>query len=299
MALTALASVASAGVAQAAAPAPQWRANGRVLGEGQREGFIAFGEVRLAPAGGGEPFRCKEVYSGEALNEAGRGLVEVTGLTSSCAGVEPLGCVIEPKKKPNCVEPVFLTAEMPGASPEEEGEVCTAPSKAPRECPAADERTTETLISRVRRGTSSLPWKGELIEGEREGETAVLMKLGEGHFGEGAETGSAGLESGACYPTETVESEDGEPETVAAGWQQLPAGCLALNLFLPDTPVELLLYGGLELEVVNGSKTALYPTRLTAEEDQGLWVSGPSEGYHLTGGWQMIGTAGITLLSAT
>jgi hypothetical protein len=250
----------------AAAAFPLWHSNGTLLGEGRLPGsvipFIARGEVSLRSTEG-PGFGCEVAEEGRVFNEAGHGRGEITRFgawdcsepfVGSCSGPEHRGPTL-------CEAKVTLTTEMPLETSLREGEVCRKLGAALRECPLASEREAQNVISSYSRGTSSLPWRLELTSGERGEEPATLQRTGLHEYGE---AGSATEANTACYPKE------GEH---AANYQELPSGCLALNVVVPAIPLEMVFYGSQELWLINGAGNGLDASRLELTQAGELFSS--------------------------
>jgi hypothetical protein len=73
--------------------------------------------------------------------------------------------------------------------------------------------------------------------------------------------GDARRRSTHCHPKETVILEGKEVER-PAGWEKVPAGCVKFNVIAPHIPFEVVFYGSLEPQLLNGVKNGLSPSRL-------------------------------------
>ena len=173
---------------------------------------------------------------------------------------------------------VTATAEMPLEKISKQAEVCKVETKKIAQCNAKNgseytERETKVLTSEFHRRVTSLPWKIELIRGEREGETEqVLEKIGLHAFGE---SGTAVGHSTACFPKE------GEKD---ASFKVLPAGCIGVNIVFPQIPTEYVFYGSQEIWGINGVKNGLFPSQLRFIEAGTLFSSEGLEGEGSTTG---------------
>ena len=151
-------------------PAPVFSLNGKA-GVGHVPVLMSGGWSVASPALG--EVRCEVQLYGEVWNEKvgseTRGVAEEDGLSSSgCTGPE----LLEPLEQAGQGKvSVSLSAEAPLEEQLVEAEVCASGSEPPSQCA---EKHPVSLISAHRRSLSSLPWKAELIRGEREGEPVIL-----------------------------------------------------------------------------------------------------------------------------
>jgi len=133
----------------------------------------------------------------------------------------------------------------------------------------------------------SLPWKVELIRGERNEEEGVLQKIGLHEYGE---SGTATAKSTKCYPKE------GEKP---ASFKAIPLGCIGVNILFPQIPAEFAYYGTQEIFGVNGVKNGLTPSHLSFTSAGGLFSSEGLEGEGSTeGSVKLLGSVGQELLTA-
>jgi hypothetical protein len=243
----ALAQGASADVALAVLE-PQFYANNHLLGATAAPMFT-WGQVTLQTSVG--PVTCTLMLSGNIKNEGGQGVGEITGLTSGlcsdpelCKLVNPECHPLEPEREPT----VHVTAEMPLRPNEvQEAEFCAEPGKAVINCPLESEREKATMAGHLRRRGSSFPWHAEMTEGTSLEEVDFLLRLG--------------FRGATCYPKEKVIVE-GKEEEVPVTWERVPAACVKLNVVVPQFPMELVYYGRLQPQLLNGTKNGLSPSRL-------------------------------------
>ena len=280
--------------AEAISAHPLWHGNNHLLTEGHLPGsslpFVAEGEMYLNSTAGIE-FGCDVEEEGRVFNEAGRGRGEVTSFsafdcsapafTGSCSGPITVG-------QPNlCVWTTLLTTEMPLEEKMREAVACKKADTALSKCPLASEREARNAISSLDRGRSSLPWKLELASGEREEQPSYLQRTGLHEYGE---AGSAVEANTACYP------KDG---TRAASYLAVPTGCIALNVVLPEVPLEMVLYGSREVDLINGAGNGLDASKLEFLESGTLFSSQNAEGTGSLGGvLKMFGASSLQLIFA-
>jgi hypothetical protein len=264
-----------------------------VVGDGKIIlGGPILGEVRCMNTFNANVFNQHERL--EAANPV-RGYGEITGwATSSC--VSPtLGPPLERELERKVT--VFISPEMPLEEQSVEAEVCTTPGKPPSECKNSSERTTERLISAVRRRVGSVPWKFEMTRGTRQEEEGVLAKVGLHEFGE---PGNAEQQSTACYPKEKfVNPETAKEEERPVKFTQIPSGCLAVDVIVPQIPLELVFYGTQEIWNVNGFVNGLHPTRWEFLRPGKLFSSEGLEGEsEFTGSLRVSGAEVMQLVTA-
>lgn len=243
---------------------PLWYANLKLLGTSPLERVLTWGQLALdTPAG---TISCKDVsYLTSISNEqTGHGVGQSDDLTAG-------GCTDPELERSECpvVEPgenrcaVFVTAEMPLLHyQEQEGAVCKDPSASPPGC-AGSELEERMVFTKGIRRTASTPWMSELEYGTRAEEEATLQRIG------------AGAEGKSCYPTEKAIVEGHEVERPAS-WEDVPAGCMKLDVIAPRLGIEMVYYGTLEPQLVSGSKNGLFPSTLAFNGEAGKLVS--SEG---------------------
>lgn len=280
------------------------------LGASPPEQVFGWGQVTFDVSGIGN-IHCSALMQGSVSNSGGVGVGEVTDFTSAhCEEPPPRLCEEEGARLPcEGFRHDFITMEMPPAAvgrgaelcggiekppcleppaSSREAEFCREAGRAPAQCPEEAERETGTLYTRIARRESP-PWQLQLVRGEREEEEAVLARLG----GPGS----------SCYPTEKVVVEGKEVER-RANWEAVPAGCVKLNLVFPQAPLEIVCYGKLEVWLLNGVRTGLFPSRLEFVEAGKLIagsasVSGPpQEEAVLTGSMTLVGSRQLELITA-
>jgi hypothetical protein len=172
-----------------------------------------------------------------------------------------------------------VTAEQPLQKGTLEAEICTASergvNKRLSECPTS-ERTTTELVREVRRQSTSLPWKAELVRGKTEaGESAVVQRIGIASYGE---CGPGEGEATAVNPVKCRARERNSkcfPASPTA--TEIPAGCIEINMVIPQIPVEIPLYGSVEETWRNGAGSGIDPSRLEFEEGWSGTLSSLSE----------------------
>jgi hypothetical protein len=250
----------------------QFASNGRLLTSAPVP-VTLYGELKLTNAALGE-IACNVVLSGSVWNQARRGAGTLEGLTAPRCNAPTLENVYEdplctPAKGCEKVRPltVFVTAELPLEAEEREAEVCAEEAKTEvSQCPNSSERTVQALSLRLRRRTPSFAWKLEPAEEESvELEGAPYLVLGIPPEGQ------------SCYPTELVEGKQ-----VAARWQSVPAGCIRLDIVVPQVGFEGVVYGTLEPGFTSGAGNGLDASRLELEYGFGKLVSGAPEGREFT-----------------
>jgi hypothetical protein len=227
-----------------------------------------------------------------------RGYGEVLGLgASGCEAPEEIIAIEESLKRSEQEHrfetpierpiTVTVTAEMPLEEIHREAELCKESTKKLTQCSSTSEREVRSMTSEFHRRSASLPWKMELIRGERELEEGILQKVGLHEFGE---SGSAREHTTKCYPKEAEHP---------ASFKVLPAGCVALNVLFPQIPAEFIYYGTQEIWWVNGVKNALSPSRLQFLEAGSLFSSEGTDGESsLTGLLKVVGSNGPELVTA-
>ncbi len=284
-------------IAQAAEPPPKSYDNLRELTT-TKVPTIADGRIDLDSTVLGQ-IHCVVSLYGYAWNERDhgatgkpppRGYGEVVGLGASC---EPLQLKLE--LEPRTLTP-FVSAEPPIERESREAVVCTEESKRKlSECPSPSERAPKKVLAAVRRRVASLPWKSELIRGEREAEPAVLQKVGIHEYGE---SGSGTGQSGRCYPKEKAVVEGEEVER-AASFAKVPSGCIALDVIIPQIPLQYVFYGTLEILYLNGFGNGLNASRLEFVQAGELFSSeGLGGAGTITGLLHMFGADQVELMTA-
>ncbi len=298
--LLAVAGLLGAGAAQAGAETPPVAyANGLKLST-TKIPITANGEIQLHSTVLGK-ISCQNTFYAQAWNEGSplRAYGEVLGWgTSSCTAPEELKSLeaadkkqIEEGKIPVPLT-VFASAEMPVEKTLREGEVCSVEKKVfLSECPNSSERVAKNYLSKFARRVTSLPWKIEVIRGERIEEAGILQKIGLVSYGE---SGTATGHSTKCYPTEKVGSEVQD-----ANWESVPAGCIAVNVVFPQIPLEFVFYGSQEVWDVNGAGNGLNTSRLEFKESGTLFTSEGLEGEgSTTGKVKIAGAESVQLMTA-
>jgi hypothetical protein len=262
---------------------------------------LAWGELRLHTVVLGR-ITCTASFFGEAWNqhenmEAGkpvRGYGEVLEFgASDCEDPEEIAYLEAAHKKEveegKIEHPitVTVTVEMPLEKIQRLAEVCKESTKKLAQCSNTSEREVRSMISEFHRRGSSLPWKVELMRGERELEEGVLQKVGLHEFGE---SGTALAHTTKCYPKEAEHP---------ATFKVLPAGCVALNVLFPQVPAEFVWYGTQEIWSLNGARNGLSPSRVEFIEAGTLVSSEGLDGEaNLTSPLKVLGSNGQELLTA-
>jgi hypothetical protein len=285
LALCALSCAAAAATAPAIAAQPEWYVNFKLAPTTGGVPVVAWGELRLVVAG--ETITCKDVMSGSVWNENGRGAGQIEGFgAGACTPFHENLCEVETREEP-CNHQQFITSEMPFEKELVEGETCIESSKKTlSQCPGPSERTEKSLIRHFRRRPPSFPWNMRLASGIREEEPVTLLEIGN--------------EGSACYPTETKIVE-GKETQVPASWEKVPAGCIRLDLLIPETGVEVPVYGAISPQLLNGSGSGLNPSRLSFALAGHLEVEeapGTFSQAELTGTAKILGAEGRELLVA-
>jgi hypothetical protein len=299
--LFAVAGVLGAGAGQASAETPPVAyANGVKLST-TKVPLTANGEIQLHSTVLGK-ITCQNTFYAQGWNEGSspsHAYGEVLGWgTSSCTAPEELKSLEAADKKQieegKILAPltVFASSEMPVEKTVREGSVCAVEKKVYlSECPNASERVGKNYIAKFARRVSSLPWKLEIIRGERSEEAGILQKIGLAAFGE---SGTATGHSTKCYPTEKVGSEVQD-----ANWEVVPAGCIAVNIVFPQIPLEFVFYGSQEVWAINGAGNGLNTSRLEFKESGTLFTSEGLEGEgSTTGKVKISGAESVQLMTA-
>jgi hypothetical protein len=283
----------ASGSAQAATGAVHWYSNGLQLGfDGPQPpvAVVAHGSLTVHSSALGR-VECTAVIEGDVFSESGHERGEISALsTSGCSSqAEEEGSLkeIECAHLIDCGKlhgPVFMTAEMPLEVSSREAEVCKGNHDLLSECPDASERVTESVPVSVRRGESSLPWRLDLTQGEREEEEVVLQRIGLHEYGE---AGSASAKSTACY----------QGTATSGGGYEVPTGCLAVTVVFPEVPLEAVFYGTQEALFKNGAGNGLDPSRIEFVEAGGLLSDGGGEA-ELSGELQVSGARSEQLITA-
>jgi hypothetical protein len=188
---------------------------------------------------------------------------------------------------------VTATAEMPLERIGRQAEICIEATKTLEQCAAKNaegkytEREVRVVTSEFHRRVVTLPWKVELIRGEREEEAGVLQRIGVAEFGE---AGTAAAHTSKCYPKE---------HELPATFKVLPAGCIGVNILFPQIPAEFVFYGSQEIWALNGVKNGLSPSHLHFLEAGTLTSPENLEGEgSTTGEIKLIGANGVELMTA-
>lgn len=287
------------GLARASAQSPpQFYVNGalpHMTGTLASSGVPVFswGTVEMQTGVGG--ITCTDELQGRIGNENGRGVGEIQGFDASdcrdpelCAHIIVCGVF---GKEGYGEYTVFVSAEMPLRPHKREAVVCLESAKGLSECPLESEREVVHWpeLNIARRGTS-LPWPLHTTRTVREEEEVPTLSLGP--------------EAQNCYPTETTVVE-GKQMQVPVEWAQVPAGCVKLDVIVPQLPGELVYYGQLEPELLNGVKNGLFPSRASfVAPEPLLQAGGGSEGAtredhaSLTGELRLAGASGVELITA-
>ncbi len=267
-----------------------------------RFSIIAWGEINLHSTVLGK-IHCLNTFYAEGWNqheknESGkpiRGYGEVLGWgNSDCEApkeIESLTIAHEKEIKEGKIEApitVTATAEMPLEKTGRQAEICDEATKQNEltKCPNKSEREVKLLTGEFHRRVVTLPWKVELIRGERDEEEGILQRIG---LHEYSETGTAQAHTTKCYPTESGHD---------ASFKALPSGCVGVNILFPQIPAEFVFYGGQEIWAINGVKNGLTPTRLEFLTSGTLFSSEALEGEgSTTGVVKLIGSNGQELLT--
>jgi len=288
--------------------APRGYSNGKELEVGaQHKQIIAWGTIELLSSALGE-INCVNTFFAEGWNahenveskKPIRGYGEVLGWgNSECQApteIHALEVTHEKEIKEGKIETpitVTATAEMPLEKLGKQAEICINETKSLEQCSAKNgsgeytEREVKLLTSEYHRRVTSLPWKVELIKGEREGEVGAMQKIGINQYGE---SGTASAKTTKCYPTENGRD---------AKFTAVPTGCVAVNIVFPQIPSEFVFYGTQEIFGVNGVKNGLSPSRLEFIESGGLFSTEGLEGEGTTTGTVALdGAVGEELLTA-
>jgi hypothetical protein len=266
---------------------PRFYLNDLLTGETPRP-LVGWGEVTFETTSVGK-VHCLELLDGSAWNRVGASgageLEQFTGEECEDPEIEHLPQVERLCTVEGCARPltIFVTTEMPIAVKLQEAIICVNASKTLRECKEPAERTTAKLVTEYRRRTTSVPWKLSLVRGLREEEEVRLVQMGSA--------------SSTCYPKEKVIVE-GKEEEVPAGWEKVPAGCVKLNFVIPQIPAEMVFYGSQEVELLNGTKNGLSPSRLRFFES-GLLAYGGSGARPVSSGGQVLLKGEARLLGAS
>lgn len=263
--------------------------------------IVAWGEITLHSSVLGK-IHCLNTFFAEGWNQHEhfesskpiRGTGEVLGWgNSQCEAPEELSSLEILHKKEieagKIEKPITVTAtaEMPLEKIGRYAEICASETKTLEQCKSESEREVKLETIEFHRRVVSLPWKVELIRGERNRKEVVLQKIGVHEYGE---SGTAVGKSTKCYPKE------GENP---ASFKAVPSGCIAVNILFPQIPAEFVFYGTQEIESINGVKNGLSPSRLNFLEAGPLYSTEGLEGEGTTTGEvKIMGSAGQELLTA-
>jgi hypothetical protein len=284
----------SASDAGAAEPPPMVYVNGKNLGA-THVPVIAPGAILLESTLLGEG-HCRVTLYAYLWNEHEhgaesnpvRGYGEVVGFgTSSCEFPHP---TLEIEDPPD-LRDATLSVEPPLEETTREAEVCAVELKRSlSECPNSSERRVGPVFNEVRRRTSSLPWKLELIRGSRGELTGVLAKVGLAELGEG---GTAEGQSTRCYPREEIGGIPGKMARFAA----VPGGCFEVSVIYPHLPLEVPFYGTQEIFLKNGFTNGLHPSKVEFVQAGRLFSSEEKLGEgELRGELRLIGAQNVELI---
>lgn len=302
----ALVGLAMSATQAAAVVAPQGYQNEKLVGTTPVP-IIANGKIQLHSSVLGE-IKCINTFYGQGENESKVGRGEVLGWgTAECTAPvhireleesEPNKAAIErwikehneniaePKAAIKCAAPetkagevkcltVFATSERPVEREAGQGEICKEKpfeeGKTLAFCKEHAETEVKQVLKTIRRRTSSLPWRSELVRCtriiEEEEHNSVCTKVGEHAFGE---AGTAAEENTACFPKEGTKE---------ANFKAVPEGCIIVSIVFPQIPLEFVFYGTQEIFGENGSKNGLFPSHLEFLEPSGeLFSSEELEG---------------------
>jgi hypothetical protein len=249
-------------VASAELPPPVGYSNGTKLTT-THVPIIANGRIQLHSTVLGK-IECVNTFWAEGWNaheknettKPERAYGEVLGWgTSSCTAPEEIASIeantpfIKENHIPTPIT-VVASSEMPVEKTFRQGEICIEETKTLAQCPNTNEREVKVMISAYHRRVSTLPWKVELIRGERELEPGILEKIGLSEFGE---AGTAEAQTTKCYPKEG---------TNPASFEKVPPGCVAVDIIFPQVPYEFVYYGTQEIWAVNGAGNGLDASHL-------------------------------------
>jgi hypothetical protein len=228
----------------AQAASPHVYSNGSLVGTTAIP-FQAWGRIKVESGLGN--IECINQFYGSTWNPAGGGAgrAEVEAWTGHTCTAPLLEETYHAK--------AFAEAEPPLEFVEREAEYCTQSGKKLSECPNKTERTQGTVLSGLKRRLTTLPWKIELKRHFNEStlEEVVLQRTGLAEFGE---SGTSGEKNTKCYP----KNANGEPEP----FTKVPAGCMVIEVVVPQFLAEYVFYGTLEPESVEGISNGLTPARL-------------------------------------
>ncbi len=240
------------------------------------EPTVSWGPLTLHAEGFGPAgVHCTSTSTGRLWNEyegaetenplRAYGVINAWG-TADCTAPE----LLEPIEHESGTGPitVFVTGEKSLQERTREAEACAVSErgvyKRLAECPPT-ERTHAQLVSEVNRQNTSLPWKAEMIRGRTSaGESVVLQRIGIASYGE------CGPGEGEASATDPVRcrAREGNSRCFPASptLTEIPAGCIELNLVIPQIPIEIPLYGSVEETWRNGVGTGVDPSRLELEQ---------------------------------
>ncbi len=240
--------------------------------------IIGWGPIVLHGATSSETIKCTAIYTGTAWREhenavesaeiRSYGLIEgwtddqctAPALVKSfekSIGVTHLSIVVTDEPP---LEETYINAESCNKAEVKAGHDRLG------ECPLATEREAEDWPENVWRQKQTMPWKEEVVWGQphMSEEETVQVRIGLASFNE-------------CGPGEDEETE-GNPERCRArqlnskcypaseNFAEVPAGCIKLNVVIPQIPIEMPVYGSLEATWRNGAGNATDPGRIEAEE---------------------------------
>ena len=285
---------------------PRGYSNGIELSEAPTP-IVAWGEIQLHSTVLGK-IHCLNTFFAQGWNahehyegsKPIRGYGEVLGWgNSDCEAPEEIASLEVAHKREieegKIQAPITVTAsaEMPLERIGRQAEICIEASKTLEQCATKNsegkytEREVRLVTSEFHRRVATLPWKVELIRGEREEEAGTLQRIGIAEYGEG---GTAATHTTKCYPTE---------RELPASFKVLPAGCVGVNILFPQIPAEFVFYGSQEIWGINGVKNGLSPSRLRFLEAGTLTSPENLEGEgSTTGEVKLVGAAGVELLTA-
>jgi hypothetical protein len=196
---------------------------------------------------------------------------------------------------------VTATAEMPLEKIGRQAEICKEEKKTLAQCSAKNsegvytERETKLLTAEFHRRVVTLPWKVELIRGEREEEAGTMQKIGLHEYGESGTANESKNPPSPAHSTKCYPKESERP----ASFKVLPSGCIGVNILFPQIPAEFIFYGTQEIWGINGVKNGLSPSRLHFLEAGTLFSTEGLEGEgSTTGEVKLVGANGVELLTA-
>jgi hypothetical protein len=253
---------------------PQWYANNHVV-SAVHQPAIVWGEIKLESGAVGK-IHCMNVMNLSIWNEGGHGVGQYEGWGTNACKAPELEELLEktyeqPIKEGKIKSPlsVFATSELPLRPEFREGEVCREESKKPSECESEAQRETLFNLTTsqpagLHRRATSFPWKLRAVTVIREEEEITILRTG------------VPSEGTTCYLKEKVVEEGVEVER-AVPWEKTPPGCVKIDVVCPQIPAEVVFYGTLEPQLLNGTRNGLSPTRIKYTNASGQLLSSRGE----------------------